>query len=104
MPLLLRCEGHSCSFSALSLLLPIVKELKQLLRRSRRDLLLRYLVQYADGLSYLFYIGFAARTLCSVLLKPLSHLWKQGVFQVISDQFHDLLATKRLVDWHAPAP
>jgi hypothetical protein len=81
-----------------SLLLPTMKELKQLLLRRRRDLLLRYLMQYADGLSYLFYIGFAARTLCNVLLKPLSHLWKQDVFQVISDQLHDLLATKRIVD------
>jgi hypothetical protein len=66
-------------------------------------LLLRYLMQHADGLSYLLYIGFAARTLCNVLLKPLSHLWKQGVFQVISDQLHDLQATKRIIDWHTPA-
>jgi hypothetical protein len=85
-------------------LLPVPKELKQLLFRPRKARFLRYAVQHVDGEPYLLNIVFAARTLREMRLKPFTHLRGQGVLQIVGNQLHNLLTAQFIVGWHIVFP
>jgi hypothetical protein len=85
-------------------LLPVPKELKQLLFRPRKARFLRYPVRHVDGEPNLLNIVFAARALREMRLKPFTHLRGQGVLQIVGNQLHKLLTAQFIVGWHIVFP